>query len=85
MFCDGKCPPDTSSEDPGLHPLRDNGGPTRTHLPTPGVWDIVGGSNILGVNFDQRGRGFPRVSAGDPIEIGAVQINSGIIFVNGFN
>ena len=23
-------------EDPGLHPLQDNGGPTRTHMPTPG-------------------------------------------------
>ena len=30
------CPTDTSHEDPGLHPLQDNGGLTKTHVPTPG-------------------------------------------------
>ncbi len=85
MFCDTICPGDTTSEDPGLHSLQDNGGPTRTHAPSPGPWHRFGGSNVVLSDWDQRGVGFPRVSAPDPIEIGAFQTNSGIIFVNGFN
>ena len=85
MFCGVACPTDTSHEDPGLHPLRDNGGPTLTHVPTPGQWDTFGGTNPLNLLYDQRGPGFPRQSAGDWPEIGALQINSDIIFVNGFN
>ena len=85
MLCGAPCPNDTSHEDPGLHPLSDNGGLTRTHVPTPGVWDTFGGTNLLGLPFDQRGPGFPRQSAGDFPEIGALQINSDIIFANGFN
>jgi len=85
MFCGTACPTDTSHEDPGLGPLEDNGGPTLTHVPTPGQWDTFGGTNVLSLQWDQRGLGFPRQSAGDFPEIGALQINSDIIFVNGFN
>lgn len=85
MLCGAACPVDTSHEDPGLHPLQDNGGPTRTHVPTPGQWDTFGGSNVLGWPWDQRGPGFARQSSGDWPEIGALQINSDIIFANGFN
>lgn len=84
-LCVAPCPNDTSHEDPGLRPLQDNGGRTRTHVPTPGQWDTLGGSNVLGWAWDQRGPGFPRQSPGDWLEIGALQINSDIIFANGFN
>ena len=83
--CFAPCPNDTSHDDPGLHPLQDNGGPTRTHVPTPGQWDVLAGSNVLGWAWDQRGPGFPRQSPGDWNEIGALQINSDILFANGFN
>jgi hypothetical protein len=85
MFCGTACPTDTSHEDPGLHPLQDNGGFTKTHVPTPGIWDTFGGTNVLNQQWDQRGPGFPRQSPGDWPEIGALQINSDIIFANGFN
>ena len=85
MFCGTACPTDTSHEDPGLHPLQDNGGLTKTHVPTPGIWDTFGGTNLLNLTWDQRGPGFPRQSPGDWPEIGALQINSDIIFANGFN
>ena len=85
MFCGAPCPVDTSHDDPGLHPLADNGGLTRTHVPTPGIWDTFGGTNLLGLQWDQRGPGFPRLSTGDFPEIGAIQLNSDIIFANGFN
>lgn len=32
MFCGAACPTDTTHDDPLLHPLQDNGGPTRTHV-----------------------------------------------------
>jgi len=54
-------------------------------VPTPGQWDTFGGTNLPGLQWDQRGPGFPRQSAGDFPEIGALQINSDIIFANGFN
>ena len=85
MFCGSACPTDTSHEDPGLHPLADNGGPTLTHVPTPGQWDTFGGTNPLNWQWDQRGPGFPRDPASDRMEIGSYQPNSDIIFVNGFN
>jgi hypothetical protein len=84
-LCIVPCPNDTSHDDPGLHPLQDNGGTTRTHVPTPGQWDIFGGTNVLNWQWDQRGPGFARQSPGDWPEIGALQINSDIIFANGFN
>jgi len=85
MFAGTPCPTDTSHEDPGLHPLTDNGGFTRTHIPTPGIWDTFGGTNTFSLIWDQRGPGFPRQTPGDWNEIGAVQINSDLIFANGFN
>lgn len=85
MNCLLPCPTDTSHDDPGLHPLADNGGVTKTHVPTPGVWDTFGGTNVLNLAWDQRGPGFARQSTGDFPEIGALQINSDIIFANGFN
>ncbi len=84
-LCLAPCPNDTSHDDPGLHPLQDNGGATRTHMPTPGQWDVLSGSNVSGWPWDQRGVGFPRQSPGDWLEIGAVQVNSDIVFANGFN
>jgi hypothetical protein len=85
MFAGAPCPVDTSHDDPGLHPLADNGGFTKTHIPTPGIWDTFGGTNTLNMQWDQRGPGFPRQSTGDFPEIGAVQISSDLIFANGFN
>lgn len=85
MLCGAPCPNDTTHDDPGLGPLRDWGGQTRTHRPTPGLWDTFGGSNVLGWPWDQRGVSFPRQSPPDWPEIGALQINSDIIFANGFN
>jgi hypothetical protein len=63
----------------------DNGGRTKTHVPTPGQWDIFGGTNLLNLIWEQRGFSFPRQSPGDWPEIGALQVNSDIIFANGFN
>ena len=85
MFAGRPCPTDTSHEDPGLHPLADNGGFTKTHIPTPGIWDTFGGTNTLSMPWDQRGPGFPRQTTGDFPEIGAIQLSSDLIFANGFN
>jgi hypothetical protein len=85
MFAGRPCPTDTSHEDPGLHPLADNGGFTKTHIPTPGIWDTFGGTNTLSMPWDQRGPGFPRQTSGDFPEIGAIQLSSDLIFANGFN
>jgi hypothetical protein len=85
MFAGRPCPTDTSHEDPGLHPLADNGGFTKTHIPTPGIWDTFGGTNTLSMQWDQRGPGFPRQTSGDFPEIGAIQLSSDLIFANGFN
>ena len=84
-LCMAPCPNDTSHDDPGLHPLQDNGGLTRTHLPSPGQWDVLGGSNVHNWQWDQRGVGFPRQTPGNGVEVGAVQLNADIIFANGFN
>ncbi len=85
MFAGLPSPTDTSHEDPGLHPLADNGGFTKTHIPTPGIWDTFGGTNTLNMQWDQRGPGFPRQTSGDFPEIGAIQLSSDLIFANGFN
>jgi hypothetical protein len=47
--------------DPLLGPLQDNGGLSRTHALLPGSPAIDTGSNPLGLAYDQRGEGFPRV------------------------
>ena len=56
--------------DPLLGPLSDNGGLSRTHALLPGSPAIDGGSNPLGLPYDQRGEGYPRV-AGPAADMGA--------------
>lgn len=66
-----------------LLPLADNGGLTRTHALRPGSYAIDhGGAATTG--FDQRGPGFLRTRGG-VLDIGAFEVDSDIIFVNGFN
>lgn len=76
-------PTDTSHDDPQLGPLQDNGGRTRTHLPSRFSWAVGHGINPSGLPNDQRGAGFPRSTGG--VDIGAVQFNPDAIFINGFN
>ncbi len=60
--------------DPVLGPLQDNGGPTLTHLPDPTSPVIDAGDPAFTPppDFDQRGTGFPRVTATAP-DMGAVE------------
>ncbi len=73
------------SDDPGLTPLGDHGGPTQTHalLASSPALDAGDPNAVAGVNgvpeFDQRGTGFPRVLDGDGtggprIDIGAHEV-----------
>jgi len=65
----------TTTGDPLLGPLTDNGGPTPTHAPLPGSLAINRGNPAIGFDpaeFDQRGEGFPRVHDGR-VDIGAVE------------
>jgi len=77
----------TAFDDPGLAPLANNGGPTKTHRPMEGseaidagimVFDPSGPDGILGneddIIYDQRGAAFSRVLEGR-IDIGAVEIS----------
>jgi hypothetical protein len=71
--------PATPAGDPGVGPLSDNGGPTRTHLPTassPAVDAIPSGTPFLcGATVpDQRGEPRP---AGSACDIGAVERQPG--------
>lgn len=66
--------------DPQLAPLRDNGGPTRTHVPLDGSLVIDAGDASIASPplFDQRGTFFNRISDGNGngtprIDIGAVE------------
>lgn len=65
-------PPDTIAADPGLLPLADHGGPTRTHALAPGSVAIDAGRPYPGLFFDQRGSGFPRAT-GAAADIGAFE------------
>ncbi len=56
--------------DPLLGSIVDNGGPTRTRRPGSGSPAIDAGTNALGLSWDQRGEGFPRV-VGSAADIGA--------------
>lgn len=62
--------------DPQLGPLADNGGPTLTHaLPIESI-AVNAGSNALvrvTVTTDQRGSGYPRITAGK-VDIGAYEV-----------
>jgi hypothetical protein len=66
-----------------LNPLADNGGSTRTHAAVPNSHAINGGGATIPV-YDQRGPGFPR-SLGTAVDIGSIEFNPDLIFVNGFN
>jgi len=65
-------PPDTISVDPKLAPLADNGGPTMTHALPADSPAIDNGNNEAGLEFDQRGKGHPRVN-GSQTDIGAFE------------
>ncbi len=63
-----------------LGPLQNNGGPTLTMMPMTGSPAIDQGSSAyatdpsgLGIDYDQRGAGFPRV-AGTAVDRGAVEV-----------
>lgn len=58
--------------DPGLLPLSNNGGGTRTHALSLGSVAIDAGVNPIGLAFDQRGSGFQRVVNG-VADIGAFE------------
>ncbi|MCY2989911.1 MAG: right-handed parallel beta-helix repeat-containing protein [Planctomycetota bacterium] len=66
--------PDTISGDPRLGPLQDNGGPTRTQALLAGSPAIDAGDNSLaaGLDYDQRGPGFPRIVNGT-VDLGAFE------------
>jgi hypothetical protein len=65
-------PADTLHGNPGLQPLADNGGPTRTHALSAGSPAIDTGNNLFGLGTDQRGAGFPRIT-GAAADIGAFE------------
>ncbi len=61
--------------DPLLGGLADNGGPTLTMALLPGSPAIDAGDNTDAPEFDQRGRGFPRIVNGT-IDIGAFEVQA---------
>jgi hypothetical protein len=65
-------PPDTIVTDPGLLPLADHGGPTRTHALAPDSVAIDAGRPFRGLFHDQRGSGYPR-TIGAAADIGAFE------------
>jgi hypothetical protein len=66
-------PADTiTGVDPLLGPLTNNGGPTLTHMPGANSIAIGRGNNVHGLEFDQRGEGYPRIK-GTRTDIGAVE------------
>ena len=71
----GYAPTDLLNVDPLLGPLADNGGPTLTVPLLPGSPAIDAGDNADAPEFDQRGRGFPRIVNGT-IDIGAFEVQS---------
>jgi hypothetical protein len=78
-------PGDTIADEPMLLALADNGGPTRTLAPGPGSPAVDRGDDVAGLEFDQRGSPYPRIS-GAAADIGAFERESGdAIFSNGFD
>jgi hypothetical protein len=65
-------PADTIAVDPRLAPLADNGGATKTHSLPPDSPAIDMGNNEAGLEYDQRGPGYPRVN-GLEADIGAFE------------
>lgn len=70
------------SDNPGLEPLADNGGPTMTHALKPSSLAVDAG-DAGGDTTDQRGGGFDRV-VGARADVGAFELGNDRIFVNGF-
>ena len=68
--------------DPVLGPLQNNGGPTRTHAIGPGSPAVDAGADAAGLNFDQRGVPYLRISGPAP-DIGAFEYQD-TIFASGF-
>ncbi|HTP45431.1 MAG TPA: choice-of-anchor Q domain-containing protein [Casimicrobiaceae bacterium] len=68
--------------DPLLAPLAFNGGTKRTHALLPGSPAIDTGNNAVGLNTDQRGHGFPRVS-GSTADIGAYEASQAVPLATG--
>ncbi|MBO9664168.1 right-handed parallel beta-helix repeat-containing protein [Dokdonella sp.] len=82
-------PDGTLDADPLLLPLAWNGGPTRTHALGTGSPAVDAGNNAAGLEFDQRGEHFARVS-GTAADIGAFERqqpppNDDVIFKDGFD
>jgi hypothetical protein len=83
-------PPDglVQTNDPGLGPLANNGGPTPTHALLPDSPAIDAGTHTfsfnLYLNYDQRGPGFPRI-IGANADIGAYERDPDVILRNGFD
>ncbi|MEL4896305.1 choice-of-anchor Q domain-containing protein [Crocosphaera sp. Alani8] len=75
---DGSCLSSLSG-DPGLGPLQNNGGFTKTHALLDGSITIDGGDNsqaqAVGLLFDQRGSAFERIVNGT-VDIGAYEMQS---------
>ena len=70
---------------PWLGPLRDNGGPTRTHALLSHSPAIDSGKDVSALKYDQRIVTFNRVS-GASEDIGAYEVQQGdIVFNDSFN
>jgi hypothetical protein len=67
----------TSTEDPLLGPLLDNGGPTLTHALGEGSPATDAGNNSQGLDADQRGAGFSRV-VGLAADMGAYEVQTAV-------
>ena len=65
-------PNQTLHADPQLQPLADNGGSTLTHALSTGSPALDAGNDLVGLDNDQRGAGFPRVIGAAP-DIGAFE------------
>ncbi|MGB0133515.1 choice-of-anchor Q domain-containing protein [Dokdonella sp.] len=78
-------PGDQINADPGLGPLADNGGLSRSHLPGPNAIDHGAAAPCL--FLDQRRIGRPLDGDGDGIaqcDVGAVELRVDSIFADGF-
>jgi len=78
-----RLPVGTSSDDPQLLPLANNGGPTRTHALQETSPAIDRGPKQTTQNYDQRGPGYPRI-VGSVSDIGAFEYSESI-FSDGFD